>query len=146
MRTRAGAFSVQHTTIELRGSVSWRAVREAKHIAKPFRGFDRLARSPEDGDTCDALLLTAAQWIGRATVERRREEAFLLYAIALETMLLPTQAQELGYRLRLRAAHVLGKTVAARKRIAADLAALYTVRSKIVHAGWYQVTDEDYGR
>jgi hypothetical protein len=144
--TRAGAFSVPLTRIEPVGNVSWKAVREAKHIAKAFRGLDRLARAAEGRDTCGAVLLNAGQWIGRATVERRREEAFLLYTIALETMLLPMQAQELGYRLRLRAAHVLGKTIAARERIAADVSTLYTVRSKIAHAGSYQVTDEELGR
>ena len=38
--------------------------------------------------------------------ERRREASFLLYAIALETMMSPTtEGQSVGQRLRLRVAH-----------------------------------------
>ena len=146
IQRRNGDATALHTRLEPFTALSWKSLTDARGIARPLRGLDRLARSVKGDDTCAALLLTAAQWIGRATVDRRREQSFLLYAIALETMLLPDQSTELGFRLRLRAAHVLEKGVARRERISKDMARLYDVRSKIVHAGSYQVTDEDLGR
>jgi hypothetical protein len=127
--------------------MSWKSLRATKHIALPLRSLDRIARARNIDKTCAALLLTGAQWAGRATIDRRREQGFLLYAIALETVMLPTkETQGLGHRLRLRVAHLLGETVAARERLAKQMTDLYDVRSKIVHAGSYEVTDVDLGR
>lgn len=142
-----GDFGASFTALDPMGSLSWKSLRTTKRIGRPLRNLEKLARFPAPSDTCGALLLTASQWAGRATVDRRREQSFLLYAIALETMMLPTQeSQGLGHRLRLRVAHLLGRNEAARKRIAAEMGRLYGVRSKVVHAGSYQVTDEDLGR
>jgi hypothetical protein len=89
-------------------------------------------------------VLTALQWAGRATADDRREEAFLLYLIALESLILGEKVdRELGYRLRIRCAHLLGRTAAHRAAIAQRLGNLYGIRSKIVHAGQTEVTDED---
>jgi hypothetical protein len=141
-----GDFTASHSTLEPFASMSWKALREAKGIAGPFRTLNRLSGSTGKSDNAAGVLLSAAQWVGEATVERRREKSFLLYAIALETMMLPThEGGELGYRLRLRAAHVLGRTVTARERIAKEVGRLYGVRSRIVHAGSYEVTDSDLG-
>jgi hypothetical protein len=92
----------------------------------------------------DDALLGAMRWAGRASVERRKETAFLLYAIALESIMLSDQnRQELLHRLRLRTAHLLGENPTERKRISADLADLYSIRSAIVHNGRFEVTDSD---
>ena len=46
-------------------------------------------------------VLSAIQWAGRATIDTRNEESFLLYAIALECLLMErNNEQELGIRLR----------------------------------------------
>nr|MBA2459682.1 hypothetical protein [Gemmatimonadales bacterium] len=91
-------------------------------------------------------LIASIQWAGRATVAPRREEAFLLYAIALESFVLADQSHlELGYRLRLRVAHLLGETPEVRQRLFDQVAQLYTIRSKIVHRGEYRVTEVDLG-
>jgi hypothetical protein len=141
-----GDFAASHTTLEPFADVSWKALSQAKGIARPFRTLNRLARSGNRFDSGARVLVSAAQWIGEATVERRREQSFLLYAVALETMMLPThEGGELGYRLRLRTAHVLGKTLPARERIAREVGRLYGIRSRIVHAGSYEVTDSDLG-
>jgi hypothetical protein len=86
-----GDFTASHTTLEPFAEMSWKALSEAKGIAGPFRTLNRLAGSGTKSDNGAGVLLSAAQWIGEATVERRREQSFLLYAIALETMMLPTQ-------------------------------------------------------
>lgn len=89
-------------------------------------------------------IISAIQWAGKATVESKKEEAFLLYAICLESLiLLDNEKEELGYRLRTRVAHLLGGDLESRKKISTKVRDLYTVRSKIVHSGSYQVTDAD---
>lgn len=89
-------------------------------------------------------LVSAIQWAGKATVEGKKEEAFLLYAISLESLvLLDNEKEELTYRLRTRVAHLLGKDIENRKKISAKVRDLYEIRSKIVHSGWFQVTDAD---
>jgi hypothetical protein len=90
------------------------------------------------------LVLTAIEWTGRAGIDRRKEEAFLLYAIALECLVLGQQNEgELTYRLQTRIAHLVGGTVEKRKEIAKLVGELYRIRSKIVHNGQYEVTDAD---
>lgn len=90
-------------------------------------------------------VLAAIQWAGRASAEKnRKEQAFLLYAIALESLvLIENETDELGYRLRMRVAHLLGKTVESKRTLVKDLKKLYGIRSKIVHSGSYEVTDLD---
>jgi hypothetical protein len=71
-------------------------------------------------------LLSSIQWAGRATVESRNEESFLLYAIALESLiLLENDREELTYRLRTRVAHLLGKNFEAREKISKQVRDLY---------------------
>jgi Apea-like HEPN len=95
----------------------------------------------------DELYLSAIQWAGRATVEPRREEAFLLFAIALESLILPTSdPMELTYRLRIRTAHLLGATARERERISEETGKLYGIRSNIVHNGYYQITEVELAR
>jgi len=89
-------------------------------------------------------LLAAIQWSGRATVETNKEDAFILYAISLESLvLIEKDKNELGYRLQIRVAHLLGKNLERRKKIFSDIKYLYTIRSNIVHNGTIQVTDAD---
>ncbi len=92
-------------------------------------------------------LLSAIQWAGRATVDSRKEETFLLYAIALESLILAeNEKDELIYRLKTRVAHLIGEGVQSRKQLSKQVKDLYDVRSQIVHSGKYQVTDADFGR
>lgn len=91
-------------------------------------------------------LVASLQWAGRATVDSRPEEAFLLYAIALESFVLAEgDLGELTYRLKLRVAHLLGGDAERRREIFAHVGRLYKVRSSIVHSGRYHVTSEDLG-
>jgi hypothetical protein len=92
-------------------------------------------------------LLSAIQWAGRATADSRKEEAFLLYAIALESLILAeNEKDELLFRLRTRIAHLLGKDIESKKKIYERVRDLYRIRSQIVHSGKYQVTDSDLGQ
>jgi hypothetical protein len=92
-------------------------------------------------------ILSALQWAGRAAVEERREEAFLLYAIALEGLLLGGKSRvELTERLAVRGAHLLSSDRQARGNVYEDLKELYSIRSKIVHSGSLEVTDDELDR
>jgi hypothetical protein len=92
-------------------------------------------------------ILSALQWAGRAAVEQRREEAFLLYAIALEGLLLGGKSHvELTERLSVRGAHLLSGDRKARGNVYGDLKVLYGIRSKIVHSGSLEVTDDELDR
>jgi hypothetical protein len=124
-------------------SFSFKKLHDEKWLKIPLARIRNLYKS-QNG--LSELILTAFQWAGRATVESKREESFILYTIALETIVLPVHHGELGYRLRTRTARLLSKNKALRPEIQREIGSLYDIRSKIVHAGSYQVTDEDLGR
>jgi hypothetical protein len=89
-------------------------------------------------------LVSSMGWAGKAINQNKREDAFLFYAIALESLvLLDNDKEELNYRLRIRVAHLLGKDFENRKLISNTINHLYIARSKIVHNGQYQVTNFD---
>lgn len=89
---------------------------------------------------------TAIAWFGRATHCTRTAEAFLFYLIALESLLLGgSNTGELTYRLRLRAAHLLGRGTQGRKWVFDQIAGLYAIRSAIVHRGVREVVPDDLG-
>ncbi|WP_332636404.1 hypothetical protein [Acetomicrobium sp.] len=93
--------------------------------------------------------MASVQWAGRAVVElqQRPEEAFLHYAIALETIILGRrQHDELAYRLSMHTALLAGDTPEKRAEIKKEVRDLYGIRSKIVHSGHYEVTDADVGK
>ena len=81
-----------------------------------------------------------------ASVHPEREQAFLLFMIALESLVLAeSDTGELGYRLRVRVSHLLGRNRGARERVSSTVKNLYDIRSKIVHRGSHEVTDGNLG-
>ncbi len=103
---------------------------------------DILAKSSRS--TIEERLVSAIQWAGRATIDERNEEAFLLYAIALECLIMERGNEpELGYRLRMRIAHLLGKDLDTRKEIRNAVGRLYGIRSAIVHKGEYVISESE---
>lgn len=108
-------------------------------------GFSRIANLlTKKRNVVEDKIISSIQWAGKATVEGKKEEAFLLYAISLESLiLLENEKEELGYRLRTRVAHLLGSDLESRLKISNKVRDLYKVRSQIVHSGSYQVTDAD---
>jgi hypothetical protein len=89
-------------------------------------------------------IMTAAGWAGRAASKVRPSEVFLFYLIALECLLLPPKNEtELNYRMRLRGAHLLTRKSASRAQIFTRIGELYSTRSKIVHNGSQDVSDDD---
>jgi hypothetical protein len=121
-------------------------LRRGKWLTKTFRLLSALSRNQRP-NTVGEILLASFRWAGRATVELRREQSFLLFAIALESAVLPLKTnQELNFRLAVRTARLLGKTAAEREGMQKSVRDLYGLRSEIVHSGSYEVTDEDLGQ
>lgn len=71
-------------------------------------------------------------------------DSFLDLMIALENMYLKNEAQELGYKLRMRMAYVLSDKYEMRREIYQDMKKAYTYRSKIVHGEKYEKFSYDY--
>lgn len=107
------------------------------------RVHELLAR--ETRSDLEDRIITAAAWAGRARTERRREEAFLLYVVALEALLAKPKARSgVTDRLRLRVAHLVHRKPASRRVLAKTMERLYELRSALVHAGDAEdLADED---
>jgi hypothetical protein len=107
------------------------------------KGFARVSEllGKESPIDLEDRILASVQWAGRAQVEARPEEAFLLYAIALESLLLGRDVKtELTYRLAVRCAHIVGgPTLEDKKRVIDQIQSLYQLRSRIVHSGSFVV-------
>jgi len=105
-------------------------------------GFDRASSllCKENRNALESRILASIQWAGRAAVDQRLEEAFLLFVIALESLLLRKDMfGELRFRFALYGSHLVVKTFKDRKPIFDDLTSAYDRRSQIVHSGSTQV-------
>jgi hypothetical protein len=81
-------------------------------------------------------IVNSLAWAGRARVEPRRDQAFLLNVIALEALLTkPKSRSGVTDRIRLRAAHLIGGLPKTKQRVFELMGRLYDVRSSIVHNG-----------
>ena len=115
-----------------------RSTRSARALVKRVSGLLRTSRNKTE-----ELLVTGVQTAGRATIATRPEESFLLFAIALESLILPQKGQELTHRLSQRVARLLAKGVTKRLEHSKQISSLYAIRSKIVHSGSYEVDASD---
>lgn len=109
-------------------------------------GVSRTSRilGSEQVTDLEARIVNALAWAGRAEVEVRPEQSFLLFAIALEALLAKRSSHGgVSERVRLRAAHVIGTLPETRKRVAEEMGRLYRLRSELVHAGDASALTED---
>lgn len=144
---KKSSYSVNRTRVGRVGELSVPKLRELDR--ENGYGFARVAELlAGQPNKLEEQLIASIQWAGRATAdsrgEARNEEVFLLYAIALESLVLSDgNPAELTYRLRARVAHLLGDDSKSRRDVFDSIKRLYDIRSKIVHSGRYQVTDAD---
>jgi hypothetical protein len=109
-------------------------------------GFPRALEiaSKANRSSLEERLLSAIQWAGRATVEERREEAFVLFTVALESLLVDKhEKDQITQRFAIRGAHLIGKDYDSRKLLYERLKKLYALRSKIIHSGSTEIADAD---
>jgi hypothetical protein len=141
------SFSVNRSLVGRVGELSLPKLKEVDSDRNyGFARVDKLLAMR--GRKLEEQIVTSMQWAGRATADlvggSRREEIFLLYAVALESLILSDHdGAELTYRLCLRVAHLLGSDSASRRELFDDVRRLYGIRSKLVHNGRYQVMDAD---
>jgi hypothetical protein len=112
-------------------------------------GLDRasLLLAKNGRNALENRILTSLQWAGRAVDETRDEEAFLLYVIALESLLLKKdQTTEMRFRFALNGSHLLADKFEDRGRIFNELRDAYDKRSQIVHSGSTQVAITELSR
>jgi hypothetical protein len=107
------------------------------------QAIHRLLRVEKPG-SLEARFANAVAWAGRANVQRRRDQAFLMKMIALESALsLADGRNSTTERLRLRVAHVVGGAPKERHALYRQMQDFYHLRSSIVHAGVGEpLTDE----
>ncbi len=123
---------------------SFERLREARQLGEALSRAEELLSKVDKRSKFEGVTLTAIAWAGRATVARALEESFLLFAIALESIVLPTrEPAELLYRLGLRTAFLLESDAAKRSELRHQLKLLYGTRSEIVHNGSRRVTRQD---
>jgi hypothetical protein len=91
------------------------------------------------------LLLNSMAWAGRATKEPRPDVAFAEFAIALESLIIPTKASEVTEQLATRTVLLLSAKVAAQDRLELyrEVKYYYALRSNIVHNGESLISNVD---
>lgn len=137
-----GSVRVSSSQVGPLGGYAISRIASQKGIGKVAKRISRLLQI-RDRNRVEELLLTSVRWAGRATVSPLREEAFMLYAIALECIVLPGTDGELRHRLSQRVGRMVPGTVASRIECRNATKKLYDIRSKIVHSGHYEVGEDD---
>jgi hypothetical protein len=108
-----------------------------KHTAGS-RLSSMLASGPSE---VERRILSGYAFAGAACTDRHPERRFMMFAIALESVILGKNTQsELAYQLGARVAHLIGKGLDGRQTVAATINNLYRRRSRIVHTGEYGVS------
>jgi hypothetical protein len=91
-------------------------------------------------------VLTGYALAGAACVDTHPERGFLMFAIALESVVLGRDTKsELTHQLATRIAHLIGNGPGGRKHVVQWVNNLYDRRSKIVHTGEYGVSRTESG-
>lgn len=139
-----GSMALPHTATGPLGPFRFDNIKTSD-ARRYWQSVSKLLRRNASGTGGDAIL-GVIQWAGRAKVDPRREQAFLLYAIALESAILPSKKGELGYRLSLRVSRLLGGNAVERRKTIKLVSDMYNVRSKVVHSGSFAVSATELQR
>lgn len=137
---------VRHTIVGPLAPFAFGAISDSMANKSGFtRAISLLAQN--NRNSLEERILSAIGWAGRATIEQRREEALLLYVIALECLLLKKdQTTEMRFRFAVRGAHLLSNNSMEVKHTFKKLLEVYDTRSKIVHSGNTQVSFSELSR
>jgi hypothetical protein len=102
-----------------------------------------LAKHESERTAFEKLLVTAVDLFGIAMDQASPREAYLNFVTSLESLLL--KEKEPRGLLAERVAIIVGETSDARQRLFKYMEQIYDFRSKIVHSGLADVTEEDLG-
>lgn len=140
------SYESKGTTERLEAALDLNKFQEYEPIKKAMAKADAMLRNEGEAGYRERLL-TAMKWAGKGAIAERREDVFLFYSIALEALLLGgARHEQLSFKLRLRAAHLLGLNQAGRTRVRDQVNWLYGMRSQIVHTGKAQIPKVDLSR
>ena len=91
----------------------------------------------------DKRVLASLRWAGRGTAAERIPDKIMSFVMALEALIGgPAKTVKLAQKLESRTAQLLSNDNSA-SRHDPQLARLYDLRSRLVHTGWADVTDDD---
>ena len=102
---------------------------EVKEYKALFQEFSQKESLLQDS----SFLNLALRRFNYAHERKRPEDKLIDYMIALETMYIVDDPGEYGYKIAIRAASLLGKTLQEKERIFLEIKKAYHLRSKIVH-------------
>lgn len=109
-----------------------------------MRGGARVSDFLKHNDTFANRIVAGYVTAGAACVEPKPQLGFLLFAIALESVVLGKQTKtEITYQLSARVAHLLGSTLDEKRSTVEQVNDLYRLRSAIVHSGSNDVSEAD---
>jgi hypothetical protein len=112
-------------------------------VGAAFAKAGSLLRDEGQRDFRDRLL-TAIKWAGKGAASQTEEDAYLFYAIALESLLIGGKKHDqIAYKLRLRAAHLIGINPKGRASVRDHVKDLYDLRSAMVHSGKTRIPKTD---
>lgn len=138
-----GLWHWQMTTSRIVGSFDVAALRRNESIWNSVQKANAMLQKPGN-DKFGERLLSAMKWAGKGAVAQNKDEAFLFYAIALESLILGGRHNvQLSYRLRLRVGQVLGRKKPGKMRLRDVTQTLYDVRNAIAHNGKTDVASVD---
>ena len=108
------------------------------------RGGTRIALLLRRNDSYSERVIASLQIAGAACTALDSYAAFLLFAVALESAVMGrSNSSEILNQLSVRVAHLIGKNRGGRRAVFAKIRHLYSLRSKIVHAGLTEIPRED---
>ena len=99
---------------------------------KPFKEFycNYVSMSSEK----NKKFANALRWLSQASIRKLKDDRFLDYVIALESLYVEGN-EEVSYRISMRSAHFLGANKHERNRIFHLMRTAYKIRSVMVHDG-----------
>ena len=125
---------------------SFAALRElSRPVADAVNRVDALL-SKENRNPVDELLLRAVRWLGHAMTAGSRGDKFLFLMIALECAVLPEQVKDIAESLSSRTSRILHDSDGDPGRLKREVKRLYDLRSRQVHDGRLEITENDLGQ
>ena len=114
-------------------------------LAEAVNRVDALL-SNENRNPVDELLLRAVRWLGHAMTAGSRGDEFLFLMVALECAVLPRRVEEIAESLSSRTTRILHDGNGDPDSLKQEVKRLYNLRSRQVHDGSLEITENDLGQ
>jgi hypothetical protein len=109
-----------------------------------FEALSRIAGlTPSTRNSLEQAIAVSNHWLGRSVTSLSREDSFTSCTIAIERLVILDKEDTTVERFSERLAYLISDDPASRESIHKMAKRLYNVRSRVVHAGFLGVTEED---